>query len=164
MLLKSQLSLDPIKYSLHMIQQLRIKWGAMIGNLGIVLQKEFADSDTTAINIKKLGVDIDPSNMPAIITPPGLPLDRQTYLYGQIRVFVSLNMQISCPRPMPSMSETVETSTLLVNSAVTVNNQDILRLSVGGLLVRKRLINTIINKMFIMVENYNKTETTKMFD
>ena len=75
-------------------------------NPGIVELEELADSERTAVDIRKAGMEIDPSQMPTLITSPGLSLDRQTYLYEQIRVFCEPEYaDATCPMPIPSMSE-----------------------------------------------------------
>jgi len=75
-------------------------------NPGIIELKEFADSDKTIVDIRKTGVDIDPLQMPEVIIPPGLSLDRQTYLYEQIREFCEPEYaDITCPKPILPRSE-----------------------------------------------------------
>ena len=68
--------------------------------------QEFADSDTTTVDIRKTGVEMDCSQLPECIIPPGLSLDRQTYLYEQIRVFCEPEYaDVTCPMPTSSRPE-----------------------------------------------------------
>ena len=68
--------------------------------------QEFADSDTTTVDISKTGVEIDRSQLPECIIHPGLSLDRQTYLYEQIRVFCEPKYaDVTCPMPTSSRPE-----------------------------------------------------------
>ena len=75
-------------------------------NPGVVELEELAVLERTAVDIRKAGMEIDPSQMPTLITSPGLSLERQTYLYEQIRVFCELEYaDATCPKPVYSMSE-----------------------------------------------------------
>lgn len=69
-------------------------------NLGVVVCNEFAHSSTETVDIKKIGVSISVQEMPQVIPPPGIPVDRQKYLYEQIRVFCEPEYADStCPQP-----------------------------------------------------------------
>ena len=69
-------------------------------NPGMVELRECADSEKITVDIRKPRMEIDLSHMPSLIIPPGIPLDRQTYLYEQIRVFCEPEYaDITCPPP-----------------------------------------------------------------
>ena len=69
-------------------------------NLGVVELKEFTHSSMEIVDIKKPGISIDLQEMPEVILPPGIPIDRQKYLYEQIRMFCEPEYAgITCPQP-----------------------------------------------------------------
>ena len=58
------------------------------------------------MNILKTEVSIDLQEMPKVIPPPGIPPERQRYLYKQIRTFYETEYaDITCPQ-IESKSET----------------------------------------------------------
>ena len=69
--------------------------------LGIVQLNEYPHSSTEEVDIQKTGVSITLQDMPEIIPPPGIPMDRQVYLYEQIRMFCEPQYaEVTCPRPV----------------------------------------------------------------
>ena len=57
-------------------------------------------SSTEQVNIMKTDMSIDLQEMPQVIPPPGIPPERQKYLYEQIRMFCELEYaDITCPQP-----------------------------------------------------------------
>ena len=57
-------------------------------------------SSTEEVNILKTDVSIDLQELPEVIPPPGIPLERQKYLYEQIRMFCEPEYtDITCPQP-----------------------------------------------------------------
>ena len=69
-------------------------------NPGVVELKEFVNSPTVLVNISKPGSDICSTDMPETINPPGIPLDRQKYLFEQIHMFCEPEYaDITCPEP-----------------------------------------------------------------
>ena len=75
---------------------------------GIVKLQENASSEKIAVDITKPKVKIDHTQMPKLIIPTGLSIDRQTYLYEQIRVFCEPEYaDVTCPPPnnIPTISE-----------------------------------------------------------
>ena len=68
------------------------------------------------VDIKKPGVSISVQEMPEVIPPPGIPMERQKYLYEQIRMFCEPEYaDITCPQPdsnnLPQPDPEVEQST-----------------------------------------------------
>lgn len=71
--------------------------------LGIVELHEFAHSSMETVDIQKPGISIDLQKMPEVIPPPGIPIERQKYLYDQIRMFCEPEYaDITCPQPESS--------------------------------------------------------------
>ena len=69
-------------------------------NLGVVELHEFAHSSMEKVDIQKLGISIGSQEMPEVIPPPGIPIERQKYLYEQIRMFCEPEYaDITCPQP-----------------------------------------------------------------
>ena len=67
---------------------------------GVVFVREFADSEEKEVSILKPSVRVDRDALPSQMTPPGLSLDRQWYLYEQIRQFCDEEFQdVTCPEP-----------------------------------------------------------------
>ena len=56
-------------------------------NLGVVELHEFAHSSMEKVDIQKPGISISLQEMPEVISPPRIPMERQKYLYEQIRLF-----------------------------------------------------------------------------
>ena len=57
-------------------------------HFGVVELHEFTHSSMEKVDIKKPGVSISVQEMPEVIPPPGIPMERQKYLYEQIRMYV----------------------------------------------------------------------------
>ena len=69
-------------------------------NLGVVELHAFAHSSVETVDIQKTGISINLQEMPEVIPPPGIPIERQKYLYEQIRVFCEPEYaDITCPQP-----------------------------------------------------------------
>ena len=51
------------------------------------MTKHLMKSSTEEVNILKTDVLIDLQELPEVIPPPGIPPERQKYLYQQIRMF-----------------------------------------------------------------------------
>ena len=67
---------------------------------GVVFVCEFADSEEKEVSILKPSVKVDRDALPSQMTPPDLSLDRQWYLYEQIRQFCDEEFQdVTCPEP-----------------------------------------------------------------
>ena len=67
---------------------------------GDIELNEFVHSSTEQVNIMKTDMSIDLQEMPQVIPPPGIPPERQKYLYEQIRMFCELEYaDITCPQP-----------------------------------------------------------------
>ena len=67
---------------------------------GVVFVREFADSEEKEVPVLKHNITVDREALPSQITPPGLSLDRQWYLYEQIRKFCDEEFQdVTCPEP-----------------------------------------------------------------
>ena len=82
---------------------------------GVVELNEFVQSSTAEVNILKTDVSIDLQEMPEVIPPPGIPPERQKYLYKQERSF-SHSMQTL---PVLSLNRTLKlTSWRLVLSSL----------------------------------------------
>ena len=65
---------------------------------GIVFVREFADSEEKEVTVLKHNVDKDA--LPSQMMPSGLSLDRQWYLYEQIRQFCDEEYRdVTCPHP-----------------------------------------------------------------
>lgn len=63
-----------------------------------VFAREFADSEEKKVPVLKPNTRMDRDALPAQISPPGLSLDRQWYLYEQIRQFCDEEFQnVTCP-------------------------------------------------------------------
>src|SRR5688572_6555652 len=68
------------------------------------------DSDVTEFDLLKCPVENLPKQGPPQIPPPGLPLQRQWYLYNQIREYVKDSLQdVVCPLPTESVKAACET-------------------------------------------------------
>ena len=85
-------------------------------HLGVVELHEFTHSSMEKVDIKKPGVSISVQEMPEVIPPPGIPMERQKYLYEQIRMFCEPEYEdITCPQPdsnnLPQPDPEVEQST-----------------------------------------------------
>lgn len=66
---------------------------------GVVELNGFVQSSTEEVNILKTDVSIDLQEMPKVIPPPGIPPERQKYLYKQIRIFCEPEYaDITCPQ------------------------------------------------------------------
>ena len=67
---------------------------------GDIELNEFVHSSTEQVNIMKTNMSIDLQEMPQVIPPPGIPPERQKYLYEQTRMFCELEYaDITCPQP-----------------------------------------------------------------
>ena len=74
-------------------------------NLGVVELHEFAHSPMEVVDIRKTDTFIGLQEMPEVIPPPGIPIDRQKYLYEQIRIFCEPEYaDITCPQPQSNQS------------------------------------------------------------
>ena len=68
---------------------------------GVVFVKKASGDEEKEINLLK-----DPTwkpschNLPGLVTPLGLSLERQWYLYDKIREFVADNKDLVCPKPL----------------------------------------------------------------
>ena len=59
------------------------------------------DSEEVEFNLLKCPAENLPKDGPPPITPPGLPLQRQWYLFNQIREYVKDSLHdVVCPRPV----------------------------------------------------------------
>jgi hypothetical protein len=68
---------------------------------GFVFAKITTESEEIKFNLMKGGESHLPKQGPQQIIPPGLPLQRQWYLYNQIREYVKDGLQdVVCPRPL----------------------------------------------------------------
>jgi hypothetical protein len=70
--------------------------------LGVVYAREYCDSVEQRFELLKVDVEvIKNSGLPSPIVPPGMSVDRQWYLYEQIRSLCSSNLagSITCPEP-----------------------------------------------------------------
>ena len=98
---------------------------------GIVHVKEHCDATDTQIKIVKDDVTIDVIEMPEIITPPGMSLDRQKYLYEKIRPYCAnaIAAELTCPRPL--LLKTIPTlrNKNLKENVVIAENMDTLKQS-----------------------------------
>ena len=62
--------------------------------------QEFAHSSVETVDIWKPGISTDLQEMPEAIPPPGIPMERQKYLYKQIRMFCEPEYtDVTCPQP-----------------------------------------------------------------
>ena len=69
-------------------------------NPGVVYVKYSSDDDEKQIKLLKAPWDPTLHDMPAIIQPPGLTVERQWYLYNKIREFCPDEVKdIVCPKP-----------------------------------------------------------------
>ena len=69
-------------------------------NPGTVELKEFSNSSRVMVDILKAGAEVNQLEMPQRIPPPGISLERQNYLFEQIRVFCEPEYaDITCPEP-----------------------------------------------------------------
>ena len=67
---------------------------------GVVFVREFADSEEKEVSILKRNIIVDKDDFPCKITPPGLSLDRQWYLFEHIRQFCEEEYRdVTCPKP-----------------------------------------------------------------
>ena len=67
---------------------------------GKVFTKENCSSPEVEHCLLKEGVVLDPEELPPVITPRGLPSQRQWYLYDKIREFCpAADQDITCPLP-----------------------------------------------------------------
>ena len=67
---------------------------------GVVFVREFADSEKKEVLVHRPDIRADKDALPPQITPSGLSLDRQWYLYQQILQFCDEEFQdITCPEP-----------------------------------------------------------------
>ena len=78
-------------------------------NLGVVKVRQYSDSTPIDVNIFKSGItQFTIAGFPAQLLPPGLDINRQWYLYEQIRPHCksTLAADITCPKPsMPKPSK-----------------------------------------------------------
>ena len=71
-----------------------------VSNPGVVYVKNACDEDEKAIKLLKTPWQPTFNNMPEIIQPPGLTLERQWYLFNKIREFCPDDTKdIVCPKP-----------------------------------------------------------------
>lgn len=72
-------------------------------NKGFVVLKEDIESEGTLFELLKTPIDFKSSRMypPLCLNPPGLSLERQWYLYEQIRMHIpnEVDKESTCPRP-----------------------------------------------------------------
>ena len=84
------------------------------GKPGIVTVREYSDSSSSDIKIFKTGVTKKTiTGSPTHFIPPGLDLNRQWYLYGQIRMHCKSTLagDITCPKPsVPKDDKTTSTA------------------------------------------------------
>ena len=71
-----------------------------VSNLGVVIVKEYNDSAETEFRLLKDDWIPNPDVYPDVVTPKGLSLERQWYLYDSIRQFCpEEDKDITCPLP-----------------------------------------------------------------
>ena len=110
----------PIKLLLTTVIVLILIWQYIKAYLSILcqfsVQNEFVQSSTEEVNILKTDVSIDLQELPEVIPPPGIPPERQKYLYKQIRMFCEPEYtDITCPQP-ESNSETDQLAAIVEES------------------------------------------------
>lgn len=75
-------------------------------NLGVVEIYEFSNSSKETVDIRKPNVSIGLQERPEEISPPGINIERQKYLYEQIRMFCEPEYaDITCPQPQLNESD-----------------------------------------------------------
>ena len=80
---------------------------------GVVMVKEYSDSDELSINILKVDPEVvSATGMPQLTQIKGLDPQRQWYLYEQIQPFCKSNLtaditcpQPNCPKPAPKVAQ-----------------------------------------------------------
>ena len=78
-------------------------------NHGSIAVKEASTDSWQLISILKPSIHLLPSSLPEVIKPSGLSLERQLYLYQQIRPFCSSETQdIVCPQPISDLPAATE--------------------------------------------------------
>ena len=92
---------------------------------GVVFYKATSSSEEQSFEMLR-DVNTMPGSIgPAMVAPPGLPLDRQWYLYHKIREFVGIASQdITCPKPaspMEKASVPESTSAAVVKPSVSAS-------------------------------------------
>ncbi len=90
---------------------------------GVITVKEHIGSPELSINIKKKEWSIT-SDIPSVVTPLGLPIERQVYLFEKIRPFCSPQTQdLVCPNPSTTTtSTTTSTTSTNINTTNTSTN------------------------------------------
>ena len=84
-------------------------------NPGIIFLKQFSDSEESSFYALKDGITIpDLNSLPEEISPAGLDIKRQWYLYEQIRPFrhSTLYADLTCPKPSSPKPSTESDSSL----------------------------------------------------
>ena len=67
---------------------------------GALVLKLAADSEEELLQLLRDGWQPSPRDLPAVIPPPGLTMDRQWYLYNHIREYCTeATKDVVCPRP-----------------------------------------------------------------
>lgn len=67
---------------------------------GLVVAKTHCDSPPVEYQLLRDGADLPPMDGLPVRAPPGLNIDRQTYLYEKIRPFCAEEARdITCPAP-----------------------------------------------------------------
>lgn len=67
---------------------------------GVVLAKTHRDAQPVEYQLLRDGADLPPIDGLPVLAPPGLNIDRQTYLYEKIRPFCADEARyITCPAP-----------------------------------------------------------------
>ena len=105
-----------------------------LDNLGVVVCNEFTHSSTETVDLKKIGVSIV-QEIPEVIPPPGIPIDRQKYLYEQIRMLCEPEYaDTTCPQPQSNhqilkwKSQIVHPQLSVQDYVVTTGYRDIQKL------------------------------------
>lgn len=79
-------------------------------NPGVVICKEFADSQERTFSLLRNGAHIEAGVMPQEVHAPGLDADRQWYLYDNIRQYFRSDTATdkACPLPKIPKSSSVK--------------------------------------------------------
>ena len=90
-----------------------------VSSPGNVFVKEHALASEVLITLIKKDVIVDKSEMPEIIIPPGISLDRQKYLFEKIRPYCSSEAaaEATCPKPITSVESQSQLKVHIVSSS-----------------------------------------------
>lgn len=83
---------------------------------GVVICKEFADSQERAFSLLRNGVHIEAGVMPHEVHSPGLDADRQWYLYDNIRQYFRSDPAKDKTCPLPKIAKSTSSKKLKVST------------------------------------------------